>query len=118
MGADRPTWVRGVFDIPGDRGFRCALVAIASLPVLPGCDSTAAMAGVGRECREALQRFEAASEAALPEVRRYGFCVSSNIGADDCEPAFRRLHDAQRDFSRAAAERSAQCGSAPLTRLP
>ena len=91
---------------------RLALISAMVLATTSACDSSTAH-GVEREgCRAALQRFDAAAEAALPRVRRYGFCVSSNDGTEDCAPSFDALQAAQRVLASAAAQRAAECGSA------
>lgn len=91
---------------------RLALIPAMVLWPLSACDSSTARGLEPEGCRTALQRFDAAAEAALPVVRRYGFCVSSNDGTDDCAPSFDALQAAQRVLASAAAQRAAECGSA------
>jgi hypothetical protein len=63
------------------------------------------------ECRDALDRYNAARSDVSSALHRYGRCVSDSKGHDDCASEFSTLHSAQDDFESAVSEYQDKCSN-------
>jgi hypothetical protein len=63
------------------------------------------------ECRDALDRYNAARSDVSSALRQYGRCVTDSKGRDDCSSEFSTLHSARDDFESAVSDYQDKCSN-------
>jgi hypothetical protein len=61
------------------------------------------------ECNDAIDSYNMAIDNISFTLKRYGNCVASSHGRDDCSTEFRRLKYAQDDFESAVLRHQSDC---------
>lgn len=75
--------------------------------LLAGADTSSA---ADAECADYISHYQSVSSDLGDRFKRYAKCLASSGGRDDCDTEFRRLKNAQSDFSESVEHlRSGSC---------
>lgn len=77
----------------------CCLVALLGTPAMAATE----------ECIAARESYNSAGDALSSNMRRYGRCLSSSQGQDDCSSEFRTVRNAQSEFETAVSGYQSDC---------
>jgi hypothetical protein len=86
---------------------RVFLVAVLCGTALAG--TTLRVTADPEGCRDAVDAFNNARSSIADSVRRYGQCVSSSDGHDDCSSEFSTLRSDQDDLESAVSNYEGEC---------